>query len=107
MKENNENQDHLHEGFQEQTGSNDHINVDFSKDAESAANEREISRGARDVEKGKPDAPPTGAPPGFNPADFPEGGRKAWSTVAGGWCCLFVSFGWINCEIIADLSSED
>ena len=28
---------------------------------------------------------------------FPDGGRKAWLTVAGGAACLFVSFGWVNC----------
>lgn len=36
-------------------------------------------------------------PGGINPADFPDGGRDAWLAVMGGWCCLFVSFGWINC----------
>ncbi len=30
-------------------------------------------------------------------ADFPDGGLKAWSVVLGAWCCLFTSFGWINC----------
>jgi hypothetical protein len=29
--------------------------------------------------------------------DFPDGGLRAWSVVAGGWCCLFASFGWIMC----------
>ncbi|KAK6069026.1 monocarboxylate permease-like protein [Seiridium cupressi] len=29
--------------------------------------------------------------------DFPDGGRKAWLSVAGASCCLFCSFGWINC----------
>lgn len=33
---------------------------------------------------------------GLDPADFPDGGLKAWSVVLGGWCCLFTSFGWIN-----------
>lgn len=33
----------------------------------------------------------------MHPSQFPDGGRKAWTTVAGAWCCLFVSFGWINC----------
>jgi MFS family permease len=37
------------------------------------------------------------APGGVNPADFPDGGLEAWLVVLGGWCCLFVSFGWINC----------
>ncbi|KAI9697881.1 MAG: hypothetical protein M1820_007668 [Bogoriella megaspora] len=48
-----------------------------------------------DIEKGGLAAP--APPPALNPADFPEGGAKAWLVVAGGWCCLFVSFGWINC----------
>lgn len=34
---------------------------------------------------------------GINPADFPDGGTAAWLVVLGGWCCLFCSFGWINC----------
>lgn len=28
---------------------------------------------------------------------YPEGGQKAWLTVAGAAACLFVSFGWVNC----------
>ena len=43
-------------------------------------------------EKGPPAKNPMG-----DPSDFPEGGAKAWLTVAGASCCLFVSFGWINC----------
>lgn len=44
----------------------------------------------------------TGAAPkavvgGVNPADFPDGGLEAWLVVLGGFCCLFCSFGWINC----------
>jgi len=34
---------------------------------------------------------------GINPADFPDGGLEAWLVVFGGWCCLFCSFGWVNC----------
>ncbi|KAF6227087.1 hypothetical protein HO133_008528 [Letharia lupina] len=46
-----------------------------------------------DAEKaGKP--PPN---PLTDPKSFPEGGAKAWLTVAGASACLFVSFGWINC----------
>jgi hypothetical protein len=37
------------------------------------------------------------ANPWANAAAFPEGGAKAWLTVAGGSACLFVSFGWVNC----------
>ncbi|KAK0726785.1 major facilitator superfamily domain-containing protein [Lasiosphaeria miniovina] len=27
----------------------------------------------------------------------PDGGFRAWCAVLGAWCCLFCSFGWINC----------
>ena len=37
-----------------------------------------------------------GPSPG-GPPTFADGGLKAWSAVAGGWCCMFVSLGWINC----------
>jgi len=40
---------------------------------------------------------PESARGGVNPADFPDGGLEAWLVVLGGWCCLFCSFGWINC----------
>ncbi|GKT43638.1 MFS transporter asaE [Colletotrichum spaethianum] len=44
------------------------------------------------------EAPPTpAAPPGMNPADFPDGGAQAWLVVFGGWCALFCTFGLINC----------
>jgi hypothetical protein len=35
--------------------------------------------------------------PWMDPGSFPDGGAKAWFTVAGASACLFVSFGWINC----------
>ena len=37
------------------------------------------------------------ANPWMDPKAFPDGGAKAWLTVAGASACLFVSFGWINC----------
>lgn len=46
-----------------------------------------------DVEKGE--KPPTN--PWADPKSFPDGGAKAWLTVAGASACLFVSFGWVNC----------
>jgi hypothetical protein len=33
-----------------------------------------------------------------NPDNFPDGGLQAWMVVAGGFCSIFCSFGWINCE---------
>ncbi|ORX96165.1 monocarboxylate permease-like protein [Clohesyomyces aquaticus] len=38
------------------------------------------------------------APARPNPGDFPDGGLEAWFVVAGGFCTVFASFGWINCE---------
>ena len=32
----------------------------------------------------------------MDPASYPDGGLKAWLACFGGFCCLFVSFGWIN-----------
>lgn len=37
------------------------------------------------------------ANPWMDPQSFPDGGAKAWLTVAGASACLFVSFGWVNC----------
>ena len=34
---------------------------------------------------------------GVDPTAFPDGGLKAWLVVSGAFCCLFCSFGWINC----------
>ncbi|RDW85368.1 hypothetical protein BP5796_03693 [Coleophoma crateriformis] len=34
---------------------------------------------------------------GPNPNDYPDGGFEAWLVVAGGFCAVFCSFGWINC----------
>lgn len=50
-----------------------------------------------DLEKAElaPQSPPVQG--GINPADFPDGGVEANLVVLGGWLCLFVSFGWINC----------
>lgn len=36
------------------------------------------------------------APAGPAPPQFADGGWTAWSTVGAGWCCMFVSLGWIN-----------
>lgn len=30
--------------------------------------------------------------------DFPDGGLRAWSVVAGAWAANMCSFGWINCK---------
>jgi hypothetical protein len=43
-------------------------------------------------------APIQEANAGPDPTAFPDGGWEAWLVVAGGFCTLFCSFGWINCE---------
>lgn len=63
---------------------------------ESEANaEADIEQGiADDQEK---EAGKAVAKGGHDPSAFPDGGLEAWLVVFGGWCSLFVSFGWINC----------
>lgn len=41
----------------------------------------------------------------MDPASFPDGGLDAWLVVLGGFCCLFCSFGWINCMAFTRLES--
>lgn len=33
----------------------------------------------------------------WHPSQFPDGGKDAWLCLLGGFCCLFCSFGWLNC----------
>lgn len=77
-----------------------------SKNIETEANifsEPEVEAEA-DIEREKVQLAPT--PGGPNPADFPDGGRQAWLAVLGGWCCLFCSFGWINCKPLHKKSTD-
>lgn len=41
-----------------------------------------------------PTLPPTSP---YHPSQFPDGGAKAFLCLLGGFCCLFCSFGWLNC----------
>lgn len=34
-----------------------------------------------------------------DPDVFPDGGFQAWLCIAGGWCTVFSSFGWVNCTV--------
>lgn len=36
----------------------------------------------------------------MDPKSFPDGGLEAWSVILGAFCCLFCSFGWINCMFL-------
>jgi MFS family permease len=33
----------------------------------------------------------------YHPSQFPDGGKSAYLCLLGGFCCLFCSFGWLNC----------
>jgi hypothetical protein len=45
-----------------------------------------------------PNQPPLIEHEGPDPNAFPDGGWEAWLVVAGGFCTVFASFGWINCK---------
>ena len=47
----------------------------------------------------KVDMEKSATPSPMDPASFPDGGLNAWLVVLGGFCCLFCSFGWINCML--------
>jgi len=47
------------------------------------------------VEGGDPEKP---KPIIFDPRENPDGGKQAYLCLIGGFCVLFCSFGWINCE---------
>lgn len=51
-----------------------------------------------DIEKGGSHTKATEQTAGVDPGAFPDGGLKAWLVVSGAFCCLFCSFGWINCK---------
>ena len=60
----------------------------------SPENDRQTDILPTEIESGEEKAPATD----FGPA--PDGGLKAWSVVAGSFCAVFASFGWINCTFI-------
>ncbi|KAG9189696.1 hypothetical protein G6011_06564 [Alternaria panax] len=50
------------------------------------------------VDEKQPDtSETTAAVSPFHPSQFPDGGRDAYLCLLGGFCCLFCSFGWLNC----------
>ncbi|KAK4937662.1 hypothetical protein LTR10_021735 [Elasticomyces elasticus] len=62
-------------------------------DADSPA-DRSVTSAEQNVQA-EPAKPPYN--PWADPSSFPDGGTQAWLTVLGGFCCLFNSWGWINC----------
>ncbi|KAK2777178.1 hypothetical protein FQN52_003203 [Onygenales sp. PD_12] len=79
-----------HQYLKQSEGSS-HLSSDISnlRDPEKSLN------GEKDAEKGQPTQAPPSNP--MDPSSFPDGGLEAWTVVFGGFCALFVSFGWINC----------
>ena len=76
----------------EEKGSTD---ADYSPSPTQAHVMPDVTEGASetDIEKNKPLEPHAGV----DPNAFPDGGLEAWLVVSGAFCCLFCSFGWINC----------
>jgi hypothetical protein len=69
----------------------------------------DIEKSDGDVEKDAQLEPDTQAERGMqlkkestgpDPNAVPDGGLAAWLCVFGGFCAVFSSFGWINCEDI-------
>jgi hypothetical protein len=83
----------LEKGVHPQNGQSELSPVRSETDANMMPNTGESTEGEDADAKaaGKP------APTIFDPSSFPDGGLEAWLVVLGGFCCLFVSFGWINC----------
>ncbi|KAJ4374017.1 hypothetical protein N0V83_002756 [Neocucurbitaria cava] len=48
------------------------------------------------AESAEPATAPAAVNP-FHPSQFPDGGKDAYLCLLGGFCCLFCSFGWLNC----------
>lgn len=78
------------------------LSAQVSSDPEKGARPEEAQtsaqKGLGDPEAQKQDVAPMSTPatPAIGPP--PDGGAKAWLTVLGAFCGLFVSFGWINCK---------
>lgn len=83
------------------------IEIDHSQAEASSLPQVQAEPQSSDIEKSAATVSerPAEQPPGaFDPRENPDGGRDAWLVVLGGCCCLFCSFGWINCKIRHDNS---
>ena len=84
--------------FNEQSSNDSHIEDDVQSHTEAnIMPETETQLEHPDVEKGTLEKSST-VISAMDPRSFPDGGLEAWLVVFGGFCCLFCSFGWINCE---------
>jgi hypothetical protein len=81
------------------------LSAQASNDPEKGSRPEEIpteEKGPEDSEAQKQDVAPMSTPATPAPGPPPDGGAKAWFTVLGAFCGLFVSFGWINCMCTAE-----
>lgn len=56
-----------------------------------------MSASQSDIEKPAAEKQPAPGSMPWHPSQYPDGGLQAWLVVAGAFCCVFCSFGWINC----------
>ena len=76
------------------------VSTGHEKDSDDAMRENGEQQQREASDPGSEDAEKAEKPPPnawMDPKAFPDGGTKAWLTVAGASACLFVSFGWVNC----------
>ncbi len=69
-----------------------------TNDATAAKEAAQEKQSDSEIEQGNEEKPEAPAPSPWDPRSNPDGGTKAWLCVLGGFCTLFCSFGWINCE---------
>ncbi|KAF2031231.1 MFS general substrate transporter [Setomelanomma holmii] len=73
--------------------------VDLEKQREPQSAVEQPTIDERQTEAAQPDSaqPAPAAVNPWHPSQFPDGGKNAYLCLLGGFCCLFCSFGWLNC----------
>ncbi|KAI1609011.1 MFS transporter, MCP family, solute carrier family 16, member 10 [Exophiala viscosa] len=75
----------------------DAVNLNQADEHDSASDHALSGNAEKPTDLGDNEVPISTAVNPMDPSQFPDGGAKAWTVVLGAFCCLFVSFGWINC----------
>ncbi|KAI0157869.1 monocarboxylate permease-like protein [Hypoxylon sp. FL1284] len=83
------------------------LNADTTGGSQASTSHEDLGGPNRNTEKSTINDPEKGTPilqgqhestsVGPDPAAFPDGGLQAWLCIAGGFCNIFSSFGWVNC----------
>ena len=87
-------EEHKHTDDTARTSLEDVKSTNDVADGEKSPQDEE-KRSDTDLEQNEP-VKPAGPPMAFDPRQNPDGGAKAWSCAAGGFCTLFCSFGLIS-----------